>query len=333
MSLIIMLLYRRIRCMCEVHFKIVKKISPIIFFIILFISRAVLAGPPFLTDDPDPVDYKHLELYFFSAVVQDRNDTEILAPALEVNWGALPNTQVSLTIPFVTNIPRGAGGGGLASGGDEGEIVDGGGTVARAVGWGDITLGVKYRFLQETKTRPQVAIYPAIGIPTGDAQRDLGNGKILWSLPIWVQKSWGKWTTYGGGGFIVNNQALGARSFPFGGWEIQREINDKFTLGAEVFAQGKSDDDTFSTTILNAGAIYKLNKHFALMFSIGHSVAGAQNFVSYVALNWTNQDENDEDEKENGKDKVKDKLKEKEESGPQKIWQQPGSGFNRYKSG
>ena len=32
----------------------------------LFLSSPASAGPPFITDDPEPTDYQHWELYVFS---------------------------------------------------------------------------------------------------------------------------------------------------------------------------------------------------------------------------------------------------------------------------
>ena len=43
-------------------------------------------------------------------------------------------------------------------------------------------------------------------------------------LPLWLQKSWGPWTTYGGGGFGFNT-ARGGRNWAFLGWQAQyREV-------------------------------------------------------------------------------------------------------------
>jgi hypothetical protein len=38
-------------------------------------------------------------------------------------------------------------------------------------------------------------------VPTGNESRGLGAGHVQLYLPIWFQKDFGKWTTYGGGGF------------------------------------------------------------------------------------------------------------------------------------
>jgi hypothetical protein len=48
------------------------------------------AGPPFITDDPEPVDLDHWEVYAFSAGANGRGDTTGLGPSMEVNYGAAP---------------------------------------------------------------------------------------------------------------------------------------------------------------------------------------------------------------------------------------------------
>ncbi|HMK75757.1 MAG TPA: hypothetical protein VK568_06190, partial [Thermodesulfobacteriota bacterium] len=58
------------------------------------------AGPPFLTDDPEPVEFKHWEAYLFSIVDAMRKQTDLMGPALEFNVGALPNLQVHIIIPM-----------------------------------------------------------------------------------------------------------------------------------------------------------------------------------------------------------------------------------------
>ena len=53
-----------------------------------------LAGPPFQTDDPEPVDFGHYEFYVFSNVASLPARPIPSGPAFEFNWGALPNTQL-----------------------------------------------------------------------------------------------------------------------------------------------------------------------------------------------------------------------------------------------
>lgn len=56
-------------------------------------------------------------------------------------------------------------------------------------------------------------------------------------LPLWIQKSWGPWKTYGGAGYTIN-PAKNMRNYPYAGWLLQNDINDKLTLGIEIFTQG-----------------------------------------------------------------------------------------------
>jgi hypothetical protein len=50
-----------------------------------------IPGPPFLTDDPVPVPFKHWEFYLFSTIDATRKQTDASGPAFEFNLGAFPN--------------------------------------------------------------------------------------------------------------------------------------------------------------------------------------------------------------------------------------------------
>jgi hypothetical protein len=131
-----------------------------------------------------------------------------------------------------------------------------------------------------------MAIAPAIEWSTGNTDRDLGNGRTWLKIPVWAQKSWGSWTTYGGGGYAFNS-ADDMRNYPFAGWVIQHDINEKLSLGGEIYTQSATSDDSKSYTLLNVGGSYRLSKHFELLSSVGHSIAGENHLVGYVGLHWT----------------------------------------------
>lgn len=225
---------------------------------------SVWAGPPFLTDDPEPVEYKHSEFYVFSTYDRAPGGKTLTAPGFEYNYGILPETQFHIVAPFVRNIPNDA---------------------SSEYGFGDMELGVKFRFIQETETSPQVGIFPMAELDTGNSDKGLGNGKTWWRLPIWLQKSWGEWTTYGGGGYAINH-AEGQKNYPFGGWLLQKDFGEQWTLGGEVYARGKDTVDGQSTTILNFGGFYKFTPDFNLLFSVGHSVSGEHHAIAYLGLWW-----------------------------------------------
>ena len=235
----------------------------------LLLGGPAVAGPPFLTDDPEPVEYKHYEFYVFSTLDRFFQVNNIAGPAIELNYGAAPNLQLHIIVPYA-----------LAA-------ADHGPTTA---GVGDMELGAKYRFVQETPKRPQIGIFPMLEVPSGDAARGLGNGGLWAKLPVWAQKSWGpesqQWMTYGGGGYVIN-RAPGMRDHPFFGWLVQRDVTKRLALGTEWFNPGRDMIAGRNTQLLNAGGIYKFTERVNLLFTLGHSVAGERHTVAYLALYWT----------------------------------------------
>ena len=245
----------------HLHFKIIALAGCLI---LVLVARA-FAGPPFLTDDPEPVEYQHWEAYLFANGDHTSGGYAINGPAVEVNYGVLPDTQLHLIVPMTT------------VGGDR---------VPTVSGLGDTEFGIKYRFLHETNGWPEIGIFPMAELPTGNSSRGLGNGQTWFRLPLWVQKSWGPWTTYGGGGAALNS-APGQRDYPFGGWLLQRNFGSHLTLGGELFAQGQATDNDRGYAALNFGGSCNLNEHFRLLFSAGHSVAGDSHTLWYFGLYWT----------------------------------------------
>jgi hypothetical protein len=242
---------------------------------LILMSSSAVAGPPFMTDDPAPVDYKHSEFYIFSTYDKTTDGKDTAIPAFEYNYGVLPDTQLHIVVPFVRSAPSG----------DPSES-----------GLGDVEVGVKYRFIQETDSSPQIGIFPMAELASGDSNKGLGNGKTWWRLPVWIQKSWGEWTTYGGAGYVIN-RAEGQKNYPFAGWLVQKDIGEKWTLGGEVFARDKDTVDGRSTSILNFGGYYKFTPDFNLLFSAGHSVSGESHAVAYLGLWWTWGGENKDEHK------------------------------------
>jgi hypothetical protein len=242
----------------------------------LCLATTAHGGPPFVTDDPEPVEYRHWEIYLASQVAHDADGWSGTAPHLEVNYGAIPEVQLHLIAPLVFTAPNDA---------------------STRSSYGDTELGVKFRFVQETPRFPQIGIFPIVelptgdgDLPTGDSDRGLGNSKTPVFLPVWLQKSWGaenrQWTTYGGGGYWIN-PGPGNRDWTLIGWFLQRQIADNLTLGAEVFHETASEVGGEADTAFNAGGIFDLNETCHLLFSAGHTVDGPARFSAYVALQLT----------------------------------------------
>lgn len=243
--------------------------SSILLALFLCACTRLQAGPPFQTDDPEPVDFRHWEAYFFSDYDRTGIASATQGPAFEVNWGVVPDVQLHLVIPAAAFIPAGS---------------------PTAFGIGDTELGVKFRFIHETKHRPEIGIFPFVELPTGNATIGVGNGRTWYRLPLWIQKKEGPWTTYGGAGEVLNGEP-GLRNYPFGGWLLQRDLGKKWTLGGEVFAhapEGPAALSTKSSVLLDFGGYYYIrNPGFQVLFMAGHSIAGQPETVAYLGLYWT----------------------------------------------
>jgi hypothetical protein len=234
----------------------------------LSVSSA-FAGPPFQTDDPDPVPYRHFETYLFElSDGTHAGGTVLELPAWELNWGAAPNLQLHIVVPLATSFAA-----------DSGPV---------NFGIADTELGAKYRFVAETKHRPEIGTFPFVELPTGSPSRGLGVGKTWYRLPIWIQKSWGQWTSYGGGGEVLVNEP-GYKDYTFAGWLLQRNITKKLILGGEVFSHGTqvAEISARSSTMADVGGYYTIHDGFQLLFASGHSFAGESETYSYFALYWT----------------------------------------------
>ncbi len=223
--------------------------------------RNAEAGPPFLTDDPEPVEHKHWEFYVASIYAKDKDGQSGTVPHIEINYGVWPNVQLHMIAPFVYVKPN-----------------DG----STQYGFGDLELGVKVRFLQETESIPMVGIFPLIEVPTGDSSRGLGNGRAQIFLPIWLQKSWGPWTTYGGGGYW-RNPGPGNKDYWFFGWEGQRDLSEKLTIGTELFYNTGSTEEGTYRLGFNVGAIVNFTDEHHFIFSVGRDIHGDNRFSAYGA--------------------------------------------------
>jgi len=237
----------------------------ILVIILCFLPAArIEAGPPFRTDDPVPVGYRQGEVYLFSAGTRETGGTNGVGPAVEFNYGPLPETMLHLIGPMAYDSPE-----------------DG----ASHFGFGDTEFGIKYRFFHETELLPMVGIFPLFEIPTGNSEKDLGNGQAQYFLPVWLQKDFGPWTTYGGGGYWIN-PGPGNKNYWFSGILLQYNFSDSFYLGGEFFHQTADTVDGDDNFGYNLGGSLPLVKNLQLLFSVGSGLThtSSNRFSYYIAL-------------------------------------------------
>ncbi len=251
----------------------------LLFLVALTGTKLWAQGPPYQTDDPVPVDLHHYEFYVFGAADGTPVEMDSTGPAFEFNWGALPRVQVHAILPWGVAAPR------------NNPVYLPSGSGPTEFGLTDMELGVKIAFIKEGKHMPQIGSFTMFEMPTGNADRGLGVGKVWYKLPIWLQKNVGKWTFDGGAGYQVVPQ-IGYRDFPYTGWLVKKELNERLELGAEVFAHGREGiaaAQTEASTMIDVGGYYHFKRHEGqqFLFCYGHSVAGQTENYAYVGMYWT----------------------------------------------
>jgi hypothetical protein len=141
------------------------------------LTRAAVAGPPYVSDDPEPTDYQHFEIYTFNSGKTTRDGTAGES-GIDFNYGAAPNLQLTATLPAGFDRPAGGG---------------------TSFGMSDVELAAKYRFLHQDTFGLDVSVFPRIFLPTGT--NGIGDNHVSLLPPVWVQKGWsGGWSAFGGGG-------------------------------------------------------------------------------------------------------------------------------------
>ena len=235
------------------------------FLMLIICFSESWAGPPFRTDDPEPVDFKHGEFYLATQYTKDKDVTSGTAPHVELNYGIVPDVMLHVITPFVYVKPQGE---------------------PTQRGYGDTEVGTKFRFLNDADSHFMAGTFPLVELPTGDSDKGLGTGHTPFFVPLWLQKSWGPWTTYGGGGFW-RNPGEGNKDYWSFGWEAQREMSKTLTFGAELFYNTSTVVDGKSRTGFNAGTIVNLTDEHHLLFSVGSDISGVNRLSAFLAYQYT----------------------------------------------
>jgi hypothetical protein len=234
----------------------------------LFVTIACLvaigsaqAGPPFVTDDPEPPPPGGWEINVPFTLERTPGKTEMDAPLFDFNYG-LPDVQLKLEFPIKIVHEDSAG---------------------SAAGAGDLLLGVKWRFFNNEQSHIQLGTYPQLLLPTGDRTRGLGEGQPAFVLPFLAQKSWDKWTLYGNVGCWWQSAAE-TRNYVYAGLVLERVINERLTLGAELFGNSPKEHGSRSEVAFNLGGTWKLNEHINLLFTGGRDMVGDTSAMAYIGL-------------------------------------------------
>ena len=241
------------------------RVLALVFSLLALDGGMAMAGPPYLSDDPVPTDLGHWEIYNFVDGAKDHGAVSGEG-GIDLNCGAFKDVQLTAVIPV-------------------GYTSEAGYRLRRLEAYaGVVELAAKVRVLHQDEHgfTPDLAFFPRAFVPTNS---HFGPPRTNLFLPVWAQKDFGDWSLFGGGGYQINPGA-GQRNFWQGGLAVSRAIGKDFTLGGEVFAQGKDTRGGAGYTALNAATTYRFTEHWSLLASAGpvRRSDGTHGSVFYLSL-------------------------------------------------
>lgn len=222
------------------------------------LSRTAHAGPPFVSDDPEPTDYQHYEIYLFATGSHAAEGTNGES-GVDFNYGALPNVQLTAVVPMAYSLPRDS---------------------TSAIGVGNVELAAKYRFSHQQEIGWDIAVFPRVFLPSGSSR--VGDNHPALLLPLWFEKDWDDWSTFGGGGCQLQH-GDDTRTFCLASWAVTRQVLSDLQLGVEIVHQTADTKHGHASTAIGVGFRYDLSDHYHLL---GYYGPGLQARATNARHSW-----------------------------------------------
>ena len=222
------------------------------------LPEAAMAGPPYVSDDPEPTDYQHYEIYLFTDGAVTRGDASGDV-GIDFNYGAAPNLQITAVVPVSYDFPPGS---------------------SNAAGLGNIELAAKYRFLHQEENGWDVAVFPRVFLPSASTR--VGARHAAFLLPLWFEKDWDDWSTFGGGGCELN-RGSGSQDFCTVSWALARQVLPDLQLGAELVHQTADTKGGKASTGVGFGLHYDIGNNYHLL---AYVQPGLQNTSVNPRISW-----------------------------------------------
>jgi hypothetical protein len=212
---------------------------------LLLVPAGAWAGRPLDTEDTGTLDPGKAELELSADHAGNPEDTTwSLKGVFAV--GLLPRLEARIESAFLFLDP------------DEGKTVE---------GIGDSLIGIKYRLLDETETRPALLGGLTLRLPTGDDARGLGAEDVDIGILAVVSKSLDPVTANGNVGYTVVTQDGGLNFWSLNG-SIEYRVTAAWSLVGEVVsALGASRAE--DTVVFRVGSVYAITERLKLDGALG----------------------------------------------------------------
>jgi len=227
------------------------------------------AGRPLLIDDATPVSENNIEIEF--GLFQARShqgDREQKFPVIGVTYGLYQNLEVGLAIQRVNDDSKGS---------------------PRVMGFEDLHLTSKYKFVDETSVIPALAFSLDIKIPSANQKKGLSTGKWEEGLLLIATKSISPVVlSLNVGCLIVNRPSENTKHRILGGLSLEWPFAQSWSAVGEVFGASQEAAHEHNEAAFQVGFRYFLTSQIVLDAAVGRSLTSTGNAIrGTVGLTWT----------------------------------------------
>lgn len=209
-------------------------------------------GPPMITDDPDTPGNGKWEINIGLIEERDPQSKTFELPQFDINYGLGDHIELTSEAGPL--------------------IVDDNYAPYRGqhLGFSNSLLGAKWRFLDEEKSGIAISTYPQLqfNTPPGSIERGVVESGTNFYLPFEFGKTFGKFSVAAEFGYNFLQHQPDQWQYGIVG---SYSITEKLQFLAETRVNSETNFH-FNDVILNAGAIYEFNEHYALLVSAGRSL-------------------------------------------------------------
>ena len=199
------------------------------------------AVPPLVIGDVEPAEYRHWEIYLGQRITEKSNGDEKTKSHIELVYGIRPGQEVCIDAPYIQKESNGAD----------------------VSGWGDICIGTKIQYSEETATRPAMGVSLEVKLDNGSAEDGLGSGVIDVDLCWRAEKWFGKSDTILNIGhtFVGNTEVGGVRTYlpnvTHWALAVRRPVNGSLRLLGEIYGSTREEHGGNDMLGFNIGFSYK----------------------------------------------------------------------------
>jgi hypothetical protein len=123
-----------------------------------------------------------------------------------------------------------------------------------------------------------VSVFPRLFLPSASSR--VGDDHFSFLLPVWREKDWDPWSTFGGGGCVLSHGG-DSRSFCLAGWALARQLNKSLQIGAELVHSTPDVHGGHASTGVGAGVRYDFTDNYHLMAYVGPGLQHAADTGQY----------------------------------------------------